>query len=527
MGASGQGHVLAIDLGTSGAKVGLVSEDGHVVEWAFRPTPVELLPDSGAEQDPALWWKAVTDATQDALAASGVSPEGVIALACTGQWSGTVPIGRDLRAIGNAMIWLDARGAPLIEDLIGGPVRIKGYAPHKVARWIRLTGGAPEKSGKDPVAHIHWLRRHRPDLYRKTMVFLEPKDYLNLQLTGVVAAGFDSIALHWVTDNRAVDDVHYSRSLLEVTGLDRGKLPELRPATDVLGPLLPQPAAQLGLRPEIPVVMGTPDIHSAAIGSGAIDDYQAHLYLGTSSWLVCHVPFKKTDLMHNMASLPSALPGKWLLVNEQESAGACLTYLAERLRILPHGVPHDAELAEIYDGYDRMAGSSIPGSNGVVFAPWIHGERPPVEDSRLKAGFFTLSPLANVNDLVHSVFEGVALNTRWLLHHVEKFVSRRIDEIRVVGGGAQSDVWCQLHADVLGRTVVRTEEPRLANLRGVAQLAFLSLGLLQLSDLPGNAAVARVFYPRTEFGSLYERRFDEFLDIYRATRRMTRKSGRV
>src|SRR5690606_35764627 len=142
-------------------------------------------------------------------------------------------------------------------------------------------GGAPAKSGKDSLAHILYLRDHAPGVYERARYFLEPKDYVNYRLTGVVAASFDSIALHWVTDNRAIDSVAYHPALLAYADLDRDKLPPLCKATDVLGPLRRDVAERLGVGRDVQVVAGTPDVHGTALGSGAVHDFEAHLYLGT------------------------------------------------------------------------------------------------------------------------------------------------------------------------------------------------------------------------------------------------------
>jgi xylulokinase len=154
--------------------------------------------------------------------------------------------------------------------------------------------------------------------------------------------------------------------------------PAARAATDVLGPLLAGPAGALGVPAGLPVVTGTPDLHSAAIGSGATRDFQAHLYVGTSSWLTCHVPFKRTDMLRNIASLPSAIPGRYFVADEQESAGAALTFLRDR--VLFDGDPPPGA----YRAFDQMAASAPAGSSGVIFTPWLYGERTPVEDHLLR-----------------------------------------------------------------------------------------------------------------------------------------------
>ena len=194
-------HVLAIDLGTSGPKVALVASNGTVSGGAFSPVNLQLAPGGGAEQDPDMWWEAIGEATNRVVEVDGVPVDSIAAISVTSQWSGTVAVDAGGTAIGNAIIWMDSRGAPYVRELIGGPVRIDGYDPRKLRTWVKRTGGAPSRSGKDPLAHILYLRHERPDVYAKAALFLEPKDYINLRLTGVAAASFDSIALHWVTDN--------------------------------------------------------------------------------------------------------------------------------------------------------------------------------------------------------------------------------------------------------------------------------------------------------------------------------------
>ncbi len=513
--------VLAVDLGTSGAKVGLVSTSGRVVDWSFEPVPVLLLPDGGAEQDPDDWWRAFVTASLRVIDGSHVPSEDIVAVAVTSQWSGTVPVDGS-RHLGNAIIWMDSRGAPEIAELTRGPVSVLGFGLGKAYRWIRLTGGAPGLSGKDPIAHILYLERHHPELYESATAFLEPKDYLNLRLTGVSAAGYDSIALHWVTDNRDVDRVHYDEGLVRMSGIDRAKLPDLRSPADILGPLLPEVSRELGLAAGTPVAMGTPDIHSAAVGSGAVRDYEGHLYLGTSSWISCHIPFKKVNVMRAIGSTPSAIPGRYLVLDEQESAGACLTYLADNL-----GLRGDANAGNVYEGFDRVAERVPVGNSGVIFTPWLNGERSPVDDHCSRAGFFNQSLETTQEDLIRAVFEGVAFNSRWLLSYVEKLTKHRMDELRAVGGGANSAVWCQIHADVLDRTIRQVKDPILAGLRGVAFLAMVKLGHVQYAEIPDLVETTATFRPDPDHRAVYDRLYREFLNLYKANRRIYSRLNRV
>jgi len=502
-------HILAIDLGTSALKVALVSMSGDVVASEQEPCHVKLRPNGGAEQDPEEWWALIAQASSRLLTSGDIPATSVVSVSCTAQWSGTVPVDARGSPIRDAIIWMDSRGAPYVRRVTSGPVRVQGYAIDKLARWIHKTAGIPTQSGKDPLAHILWLKHEEPEIYRRADLFLEPKDWLNLRLTGRAAASYDSIALHWVTDNRNPDRIRYDPALLGLAGVERSQLPELLAATDILGPVLPEAADALGVPAGIPVVVGTPDIHSAAIGSGATRNFQPHLYVGTSSWLTCHVPFKKTDLLHNIASLPSALPGRYLVADEQETAGAALAFLRDRL-LFASDVP-----ADCYREFDRMAGQTPPGSGGVIFTPWLYGERTPVEDRYVRGGFHNLSLSTSRDELVRAAFEGVALNARWLLQAVERFTRHRLEPIRFIGGGARSDVWCQIFADVLDRAIEQVADPVQANVRGAGMLAAVALGELTFDQVPDRIRVDRSYNPDPGNSELYANLFREFVGFYR------------
>jgi xylulokinase len=508
-------HILAIDLGTSGPKVACVTTQGEVIAFEFEATPTLLLPNGGAEQRADDWWHGIKIALTRLLDRRQIPLGDLVAISCTTQWAGTVAVDRNLRPLTNAIVWMDTRGAPHVDRLVGGPIALQGYDVWKLFTWLRLSGGVPTHSGKDPIAHILYLKHEVPAVYQAAYKFLEPKDYLNARLTGRCAATHDSIVLHWVTDNRRIDRVDYDPRLLKLAQIDRDKLPDLCRAIDVLGLIKPEVADELGLPHDIPVIGGTPDIFSAAIGSGAVRDYETHLYLGTSSWLDCHVPYKKADVLHNMASFPSALPGRYLLGTEQECAGNCLNYLRDNLIFPDDELANGASPpADVYQRFDRVAEKTAPGSGQVIFLPWLYGERTPIDDPLVRGGFFNLSLHTTREQLVRAVFEGVAYNSRWLLKYVEQFIRRRVTAINAVGGGAKSDVWCQIHADVLNRTIRQVQDPGLTSLRGAAWLAALALGHASIDDIEKHTPIVHTYEPNSDHRNLYDELFAEFVNIY-------------
>ena len=243
-------------------------------------------------------------------------------------------------------------------------------------------------------------------------------------------------------------------------------------------------AEELGLAPTVKVVAGAIDNTAAAIGAGAVEDYLPHLYIGTSSWITAHVPFKKTDIGSSMASLPCAVPGRYMLTALQATAGGNLNFLRDKIIYNKDELLQEAEVPDIFKYLDQIAARVPPGANGVIYTPWIWGERAPVEDNNLRAGLYNLSLNNSREDIIRAFLEGIALNTRWLLQPVKKFLKREVDKIHIVGGGAQSDIWCQIFADVMGVCIKQVEDPVYANARGAAWIGAVGLKEIHFTDIP-------------------------------------------
>lgn len=518
-------NILSIDLGTSGPKVGVFDSRGQTQGCAMEEVPLHLASDGTAEQSPTDWWNAIVRATHRALALSPTNVDQIGAVAVTTHWSGTVAVDAGGTPLMNGIMWMDTRGAPYVRQVTAGFPMIEGYGLLPLIEWIRLTGGVPAHGGKDSLAHILYLKNERPDLDRATHKYLEPKDYINLVLTGNIRASYDSMALHWVCDMRNASKIDYHPGLLRRTGLEREKLPDLCSSLDIVGGLLPHRAAELGLPSGIPVVCGSADLHSAAVGSGAVRDYEGHLYIGTSSWIVSHVPFKKTDVIHNIASLPSAIPGRYLVANEQETTGQCLRYLLNTI-FFPDDDFGTRRPDRAYGIANDMAGRVPVGSNGLLFTPWLFGERTPVENATIRGGFHNLSLQHTRSDMIRSVFEGVALNLRWLLQTVERFQKRPFHHLNLIGGGARSDVWSQIMADVLNRPMRRVQDPVEANARGAAFIAAVAMGWTTFDRIAEEIQIDRTFEPNPVDHAVYSEAFREFLGIYRRDSKMCARLNR-
>jgi xylulokinase len=520
-------HVLAVDLGTSGCKVAVVALDGQVESFAFEPVETHLVDALGVEQDPEDWWRALVVSTGRALAASAVPAERIEALACSCQGEGTVAVDRDGTPIGRAMSWMDMRGAEAVRRLAGGWLpRVGGYDPLKLWRWIRLTGGAPALSGKDPAGHIAYLRESRPEVFDRAHKLLNVLDYMNFRLTGRHVATPDSALTTWVTDNRRLEAIRYDPKLLAMSAIPERKLPALVRCTDTLGPLLPEVASALGLPASVRVIAGAIDNTAAALGSGAVADGALHLYVGTSSWIGAHVPRKKTSLRYQVAAVPCAVPGRYLMTALQSAAGSNLNFMRDRL-LFPEDAltPNGAGVgADFYARLGELAVRSPPGANGLLYLPWLAGERTPVDDPSLRATLLNVSLQHTRADLLRAVLEGVALNTRWMLESVNEFLGEPARRITLVGGGGQSELWAQIFADALGISVRVPSEPIQANVRGAAFLAGIGIGALRFEDIPERVAIRRVFEPEPANAAVYAARYTQFRAAHRQLKPIYRRA---
>ena len=425
-------------------------------------------------QDAEEWWQVVAGAARRALAGGLVPAERVVAVSVTGQWASTVPVDGDGSPVGDCVMWMDTRGRHHAQRIVGGPVA--GYAPAAAAIWIRRSGVPPSTAGDDPFGHMLHLENDEPEVARAARWYLEPVDYLSMRFTGVAAASPGSMAAAWLTDNRRPDVSGYDPVLVRRSGLNPTKLPPLRPTGSVVGTVTDAVAADLGIPAGTPVVTGVPDLHSAAVGAGAVRDYQPHMAISTTSWIGCPVPRKKTDLVHQIATVPGLTPGRYLLVNNQDTAGRCLEWLRDNIVGPSDGSRSDPGPPLDYRALVDLAATVPAGSGNAIFTPWLTGERSPIDDRHARGGFQNLSLSTTRAHLVRAVLEGVAYNSRWLLDGAEKFTGRRLEPIRLIGGGAQADLWCQIEADVTDRRIERVADPLHANLRGAAIFAGAGAG---------------------------------------------------
>lgn len=513
-------YVLAIDLGSGGHKVAVVADTGEVIASADENITTHLLPRGGAEQDPQEWWNGAKKAARKVISESDVSPEDIVAVACDSQWSVVVPVDEHGEPLGQAVHWLDHRGGPYNRKISAGFPSIQGYGLLKLLKWVKLTGLAPTHSGVDSIGHVLFIKNEQPEIYAKTYKFLEPMDYLTARLTGKITATQKTMAPFMIMDNRHWGSLEYSDELLKLVGIEKEKFPKLIANDGVVGTMKPSVAEELGLHAATQVVAGISDSNASIIGSGAIRDFEMIIYIGTSQYMTCHVPYKKSDIKSFMTTIPSPFESRYFLFGEQLTGGKCVEFYLKNI-VYPHDEfntgpkPKDA-----YECFDTIASQSPPGSGGVIFLPWLNGSGVPSEGPYVRGGFFNLSFSTTRSHLTRAIMEGLAYNNHWTREAVEKFVNRPIESFRFSGGGALSDLWAQIHADVLDVPIHQIDAPLNTTVRGTALLAFVLLGYRSLDEIPELVNIKRTFEPDESNRSVYEKMHTQYRELFRRNKKI-------
>jgi xylulokinase len=373
---------------------------------------------------------------------------------------------------------------------------------------------------------MRWIRYACPDVYERTAALLEPMDYLTLRFNGRATANQCTAFMSLMVDNRTLGATDYHPQLVEQSLIDRDKLPELVPVGANLGAVLPEIASRLGLSESTVVLSGCNDTQAGAIAAGAFQGTHAGVSLGTTGVIVTHHPNRKTDPFTSIFTVPSPLGGCHLLSAENGVAGVGVDHFVNTIVYGDDPFHTKESKFDVYEAFNEAAARSSPGAGGVMYLPWLRGSIAPKADARMRGGFINIGLDTDRNDMARAVFEGVALNFRWLRGPVEKFVKRSFSHVVFYGGGAKSDLWSQIMADVLGVPIHQLDQPRHANTVGTALLGFERLGLIGIDDVLSIPGEGSVFEPDPGHAARYVELSVRFEQAFKATRSVFRNLNR-
>jgi xylulokinase len=506
--------ILAIDLGTSSVKAAVVERDGTLLGTGHGSIETLLSEDGGAEQDAELVWQAVLNAADRALA--NLPDRGAVrGVAIASQYSSIVPVDTRGQPTANMVVWMDKRGSPEHLRKLPGGHRMKPSV-FQMWRWLRIHGVPPLGSGSDSLAHMRWIALAKPDAYARTATFLEPMDYLAMRFSGRAATNPCSSFMMLLTDNRR-PEAPYHPTLLEWSGIDAAKLPEVIPIDEPLGTVLPTVAKRLGLRPEVVVFPPLNDTQAGGMGASAFEGNHAGMSMGTTGVYITHVDFKRTDILNSLVSMPCPLSDRYFVMAEAGIGGGAVEYFLEHL-VFASDRFGDHDLSEKFAALEHAIEPIPPGSEGLLFLPWLTGSITPAEDGKVRGGFLNMSLQTKREHMAQAVLEGVAFNMRWVQNRVTRFAKRDVTHLKFYGGGALSGAWSQIFADVLQRPVQQLRDPEYVVSRGLALLGYHRLGELSLSEIERAVPVAATFEPRREASQRYDDMFEQFVRVFKKNR---------
>lgn len=501
-------YVIAHDVGTSSNKAVLIEHTGKIIASAEQEYGFSYPKPGWVEQNPEDYWKGIIRSTKSILKTSGLQPSEIIGIVFTTQAMGIIPIDQQNNILYNNITWVDGRAEKEAQKLMN---RFLGKKVFKSIVGIEITG-------KDVIPKLMWLKDQKPEVYRFTEYFLDVNGYLKFKATGKKVAEWSG-ASSYAFNLKKKD---WERIFFKLAGIDTAKLPPLVRSIDQVGGLTEHAATEMGLKPGTPVFGGCDDTQSAAIGTGAINEGEGHIYLGTSAW-VGVMTRRIPKFKHGAVCLQSADPTKNLVVGITESAGANLEWLIERFYALEKSSMKNSEIYELMDN----EASEIPaGSDHLIFTPWLLGERCPVSTTTTRGTIYNLGMEHKRGHVVRALSEGIAYNLRWIIENYESDFGFSLQSLRITGGGSQNDRWMQIFADVTNRRIITTDQPKMAGALGAAMCAFVGSGAFtSFSSVQEIVDEKNVFEPNRENSKIYDKLYKDYKNVYRSLRSAYKKSN--
>lgn len=489
-------YILAHDLGTSGDKATLFDGLGRFIDSQTITYPVLHPERTHAEQRPADWWDAFCASTRSLLERNpGIQ---IDAVSSTGQMMGCLALDVHGDPIGNSIIWADSRAIRETELL---------SEQLTIPRWFYITGQPPSASYTLP--KIMWMRGNKPEWFQRASVFVQAKDYISYRLTG---------SLH--TDPTDADytlayDIKskcWSEDILKVAGLNRELFPEVVPCETIIGVVTQEASRQCGIKAGTPVIAGAGDGSAAHIGAACIREGDAYVSLGSSTWIAAQTRYAVYDTLYRMQTEPHVLQDSFLYIGTMQTGGMAYEWAREAL----------SQNKPDYDEMNSFVEESSPGAAGLIFLPYLMGERSPWYDLEANAAFLGIRQGIKQGDFYRAVLEGVGMNLRILLDLIEK--QQKINEIVAIGGGTSSKIWQQILADIFQKTLCIPENTKEGTSLGCAVIAGVGTGIFSdytvTKQMIGNCEYV---FPRKEMNELYRKKQQIFEDAYIALKDINRR----
>lgn len=488
---------LGIDLGTSGVKTILVDGSGTVQASSVHEYPLHRPEVGWAEQDPADWWQATERGIAEVLSRPDIEATDVQAVGLTGQMHGSVFLDGAGEVLRPAILWNDQRTSEQCEEILDAVGE---------QRLIELASNPPFEGFTAP--KILWVMEHEPDSFERTERILLPKDFIRYKLTEEFATDVSDASGTLLLD---VGEREWSEEILQKLEIPRELLPEVYESPEVTGEVSERAGERTGLPAGTPVVAGAGDNAAGAVGAGVTSDGDTWGSIGTSGVVFVATDEERTDPEGRVHTFCHAVPGTWHVMGVMLSAGGAFSWFSETFGTLEEQV---ADLTG-RDSFELLAEAATdvePGAEGLLFLPYLDGERTPHRDADARGVFFGLSTRHDKSHVVRAVLEGVTYGLRDSLRIVRE-LGVDVEQLRAAGGGAKSDLWRQIQADVFDVDIV---SPRVDEgpAYGSALLAGVGAGIYD--DVADACEQAVDTVDRVEPNERHSRVYDEYYEVYRS-----------
>ncbi|MCL2462619.1 MAG: FGGY-family carbohydrate kinase [Defluviitaleaceae bacterium] len=489
-------YLLGVDIGTSSCKAVVFGQDGEIIESRAGDYPVYYPAPGYAEQKPCEWWESVCGAIRGILSAGNVKPADIKAVGVDGQSWSAIVVERDGNVLFDDPIWMDTRAAGICAEL-GKNIGEKAI--------FGLCGNPLAPTYTSP--KIIWFRRNFPEAFRSAYKVLQSNSYIVYRLTGEFTQDLSQgYGLHFFDMRKGAWDAEMAKEM----GVDLGLMPEIMPCHAIAGTVTREAAAVTGLLPGTPVVAGGLDAACGTLGVGVVADGQTQEQSGQAGGMsVCLercVAHKKLIMSRHAAD------GRWLLQGGTVGGGGTLKWLKEKLLI-------GLDFAEM----DGLAAESPPGSGGIVYLPYMAGERSPLWDQNAKGVYFGLSYAHSRNDIIRATMEGVAYSLTHNIRTAEE-AGAVIKTMNASGGAAESGIWTQIKADVTGKEIAVAQSGAATTL-GAAILAGVAVGMYKDFDdaVDKTVRIRKTYTPNWENHEIYGKYYGVYLRLYENLRELMRE----
>ncbi|MBE6719602.1 MAG: carbohydrate kinase [Ruminococcaceae bacterium] len=524
-------YVITYDTGTTGIKTCLIEIDKEIKIIASDTAGYSLYVDEetgvkgGAEQATDEWWRAMCVTTKEVFRkAPSITKEQIEGISFCSAMQGLVLVDKDGNCIRRPMTYMDQRATEELKEGIAHGVQIAGADAAKLLKCIKYTKAAP-LSVKDPVWKYKWVEKNEPENFKKIYKWLDVKEYLILRASGEFVMTTDSAFATLIYDTRRGHE-GWCKPLCDMFGVNMEHLPKIMKCTDKVGEITEKAAEELGLAAGTAVYGGGGDASLIGVGAGAVEVGDTHVYSGTSGWVSTVVESQVVDTGALMAATVGADPDAYNYFGELETSNKCVSWVKDHLALdeigvylSHHAAPSDSyeDIAvNLYDYLEEVIDRAEPGSNGVVFTPWLHGNRCPFEDPNAAGMFFNIKLETGKTELIRSVVEGICFHMRWMLERQNKKKEVHIsDAVRFCGGGALGSATCQILADILQRDVEVVDSPQNIGAVGAAALIAVGTGMIDtIKDVKKLIPAKTVYKPNPANKAVYDRNYKVFTNLY-------------